>query len=85
MRPASIGWKLNIGQVICGKVLSVLGEGRFLLRLEGCNLIAQSDFPFKEGDQVRARVQTLNPRVTLKILLREPEIQAGAGFINLIA
>ena len=66
---------LKEGAVISGRVAYAFGSDQYLVSLRGVNLIAQSDIPMKKGDRFKAVIKGLQPRLILKIIHAEDEVQ----------
>jgi|GEM_PF-2069748 len=58
---------VKIGADIHGRVIQSFGNDQYLVSMRGMNLIAESNLPLKNGDNFRAKVQAVEPRLLLKI------------------
>lgn len=67
--PQQLTEKLQLGQLLKGQVIQVLSEGtKALLNIEGQKIVVQSDFSFKNGQTISARVEQVSPGPVLRIL-----------------
>jgi len=58
--------RLQVGQLVKGRVIDILPGGRLLFRLQGLNLIAKSATMFSTGSAVFAYVTEISPKLVLK-------------------
>lgn len=58
--------RLKVGQLVRGKVIDVLPGNKYVFRLNGLNLIAQSSVQMKIGMIVYAFVSETSPKIILK-------------------
>ena len=58
--------RLQVGQLVKGRVIDILPGGKLLFRLQGLNLIAKSAVMFTTGAAVFAYVLEISPKLVLK-------------------
>ena len=58
--------RLQVGQLVKGRVIDILPGGKLLFRLQGLNLIAKSAVMFTTGSTVFAYVSAISPKLVLK-------------------
>lgn len=58
--------RLQVGQLVKGRVIDILPGGKLLFRLQGLNLIAKSAVMFTTGSAVFAYVSEISPKLVLK-------------------
>lgn len=58
--------RLKVGQLVRGKVIDVLPGNKYVFRLNGLNLIAQTSIAMKVGMTVFAFVSETSPKIILK-------------------
>ena len=58
--------RLRLGQLIKGRVIDVLPGGKYVFRIQGLNLVAQSMISLKPGMIVFAYVSEIIPKLVLK-------------------
>ena len=58
--------RLSLGQLIKGRVIDVLPGGKYVFRIHGLNLVAQSLISLKPGMTVFAYVSEIFPKLVLK-------------------
>ena len=58
--------RLQVGQLVKGRVIDILPGGKLLFRLQGLNLIAKSAVMFTTGAAVFAYVSEISPKLVLK-------------------
>lgn len=73
---------LKPGTEISGRVLQSFDNNQYLVSMRGMNLIAQSDIPLKNGERFKAKIQSSEPRIVLKISDQSSEAQKLAGQWN---
>lgn len=73
---------LKPGSFIYGKVIQSFGSDQYLVSLKGLNLLAQSDIPMKIGDRFKAKIQSTDPRLSLKITDTASENKELADKLN---
>ncbi|GEM_PF-5146558 len=61
----------RIGQILRAQVVERLAENRYFLRFGERLIMAEATIHLKEGEQIKARVEALRPRVILKLLPSE--------------
>ncbi|MCD6204668.1 MAG: hypothetical protein J7L22_03290 [Candidatus Marinimicrobia bacterium] len=57
--------RLTRGMTLTGRVVEVLGNNRYILRIWGYNLLTESTKKFKRSDEVQFDVRQLKPRLVL--------------------
>jgi hypothetical protein len=65
--PARLAMLFPIGRRVAGRLVAKLDDDKYLLRLKGLSLIAQSSIDFEEGDAVTAIVLSTWPRLQLQV------------------
>lgn len=55
--------RLEPGMDLDGRIVDTLGEGIFILRIWGNNILAESSYPFKRFDEVILHVRAVKPRL----------------------
>lgn len=70
---------LKVGASISGRITHVFGQDQYLVSLRGVNLVAQSDIPMKRGDRFKARIESTEPRLKLKIYDSSGEAERTAA------
>lgn len=68
----------TLGEIIPVKWVRSLAPQRVLIQMKGKELVAETAFPLPEGAEFQVRVEQLEPRVILKLLL-----PAGGGPVSL--
>lgn len=58
--------RLQVGQLVKGRVIDIMPGGKYLFRLQGLNLIAKSTLMFTAGSVVFAYVSEIFPKLVLK-------------------
>ncbi len=58
--------RLQVGQLVKGRVIDILPGGKYLFRLQGLNLIAKSAVMLKMGAAIYAFVSEIHPKLVLK-------------------
>lgn len=58
--------RLQVGQLVKGRVIDIMPGGKYLFRLQGLNLIAKSTMMFTTGSVVFAYVSKIFPKLVLK-------------------
>ena len=68
--PAIEGLKgqLHPGDLVRAKILEVLGQGKFIVRFRGQNVVAESASAMPQGAVILASVSAVEPRIILRIL-----------------
>ncbi|NQS98267.1 MAG: flagellar hook-length control protein FliK [candidate division Zixibacteria bacterium] len=59
---------LKAGATLSGRIVQAYGQNQYLVSMRGLHLIAQSDIPLKKGDKFKAKIQSKEPKLVLKIL-----------------
>ncbi len=62
--------RLEKGQMLDGRIVLVLSEHKYLLRILGVNLVMESKLRFKRFDEVKVRVQNVHPKLQLALQYR---------------
>lgn len=73
---------LRKGESFLGRVIEKFSESKYLIRLKGEDVIAESENPLKEGEQYDFKVVNLKPKITLKILI--PDLNTLEGKIEFL-
>ncbi len=65
--------RLRKGQIVKGRIVLILAENHYLLRLMGHNLVMRSTFKFKRLQEVFFKVVRISPKIELRVFdpLRE--------------
>jgi len=63
--------RLHEGMQLKGRILRNLGDGRYLLRIWGYNIISESDGWFGENDEVCLTVRRVYPHLLLNFQSRK--------------
>ena len=58
--------RLSLGQLIKGRVIDILPGGKYVFRIQGLNLVAQSMISLKPGMVLFAYVSEITPKLVLK-------------------
>lgn len=57
--------RLSTGMTLHGRIVEVLGNNRYILRIWGYNLLTESPKSFRKNDVVEFDVRQLQPRLVL--------------------
>ena len=69
--------RLKPGMDLNGRIVDTLGQGIFILRILGNNILTESSYPFKRFDEVVLHVQATLPK--LVFTLRPANMKGGSG------
>jgi len=75
--------KLKKGAILKGRIVLCLKENRYLLRFLGNNFMMFSPLKFERKDEVRLRVEAVEPKLQFKILAREEKETAPKGKLDI--
>jgi len=67
---------LKMGEVVEGKVLRLLEDGRAVLSLKGREIVARPKVALAPGEEILARVQSLGREIVLSLFSRQGRVQA---------
>ena len=75
--------RLHPGSKLKARVVLPLGQGRYLLRIQGYNLLMSSPLKFERFDEVLVKVQRRQPKLLLKLLRRlsPPAVRQGMNLM----
>jgi hypothetical protein len=65
---ADVQLRLKPGDIIQGRVLETLADGKWVVRFRGLNLIAESALPLAKGSSFQARVLHIQDTIALQLL-----------------
>ncbi len=75
--------KLQKGSLVNGRIVQVLNENHYLLRIFGYNLIMKSNVRFKRFEEVIFKVVRTEPKIQLRLFDAGRELLSG-GKIHLM-
>lgn len=67
--------RFQVGDILKGTVLSVLGKEMATVRLGGMELVAVTPQPLQTGEAIVVRVEQLTPQFTVRLIPQEAEAQ----------
>ncbi len=75
--------RLHPGVKLKARVVLPLAAGRYLLRIQGYNLVMSSRLKFERFDEVLVKVQRTRPKLLLKLVRRlsQPESRRGMDLV----
>ena len=66
--------RLEPGMDLEGRIVDLLGQGIFILRIWGNNILTESSYPFQRFDEAILHVKAVKPRLVFSIRpAREPQ------------
>ena len=66
---------LTEGEEIDAKIIRHSNPDRVLISLKNMKLTAEAMLPFREGEEIRVRVESLSPRIVLKLIPRNASLR----------
>lgn len=72
--------RLKKGQLIKSRIVLVLEDNRYLLRIHGYNLIMESALKFKRKEEILIEVQQTRPKLKLR-LVKKSNLKSGTDLI----
>lgn len=75
--------QLRVGDIIKGKVIKLLPEGKALISLKGAHVVTRSQVSLSPGQEIFAKVQSLGSEIKLGLLSKQARVQAE--FLRMLA
>ncbi|MBN1593164.1 MAG: flagellar hook-length control protein FliK [Candidatus Coatesbacteria bacterium] len=66
---------LKVGDLLKGKVLKLLPDGRALISIKGANILTRPKMSLAPGEEIFAKVQSLGSEITLGLLSKQAKLQ----------
>ena len=67
---------LKQGDILNGRILKSLKDGKYLIEIKNSNVLAESELPLSEGETVYLKVVKISPRLELQIIREENILQS---------
>lgn len=71
--------KLRIGTRLKARIVLSLGNGRYLMRIRGYNLVMASKIPFQRFEELLVEVRRLRPRLNVTVIKRSTPVEKHSG------
>jgi len=71
--------KLRIGTRLKARIVLGLGNGRYLMRIRGYNLVMTSKISFSRFEELIVEVRRLRPRLNVSVLQRSAPVEKYPG------
>jgi len=68
--------RLNVGELLKGRVLRILPDGRALISFKGINIVARPKMALSAGEEIFAKVQALGSEIRLGLLSKQAKLQS---------
>lgn len=59
--------RLEKGETINCRIVEILNNNKYLLRIHGYNLVTESKKKFKQGEEIKAKIKKLKPQIILSL------------------
>ncbi len=79
--------RLQKGSIVKGRIVLVLSEQHYLLRIWGRNLVMKSPIPFKRSQEVWFRIQENTPKLKLRLIDTQADLitrESRSTIMNLL-
>tara|TARA_B100001029_G_C15062715_1_gene460038 strand:- start:2112 stop:2387 length:276 start_codon:yes stop_codon:yes gene_type:complete len=75
--------RLNPGSIVKGRILDIIDNSKYILRIYGYNIVTESKKPLKKGDELKFEIKNNNNHLTIELI--DSSKKSKSNKLNIIA